>query len=234
NSHDEERSRVGTMTNWLLRDLARNDSEWLIAFWHHPPYTKGTHDSDVEDQLIEMREVMLPILEDNGVDLVLAGHSHIYERSMLLDRAYSTPTTANGVILDDGDGHPEGDGAYRKSAHQHPHEGTVAVVAGNGKGARRLGLSPVHRVSIVEVGSVLMDLEGDTMTVRMLNSAGVVRDEFQIVKRGEIDPPTPLRDPWSPFGPSIIPVVRQAEEVELHLIPRPLASDAVVYFTLDG
>ena len=32
----------------------------------------------------------MPILESHGVDLVLAGHSHIYERSMLLNRAYVT------------------------------------------------------------------------------------------------------------------------------------------------
>ncbi|NIP92048.1 MAG: hypothetical protein GWO24_00635, partial [Akkermansiaceae bacterium] len=184
NSHDEERSEVGAMATWLQEDLAQNQADWLIAFWHHPPYSKGTHDSDREGQLIEMREIMLPLLEAHGVDLVLAGHSHTYERSMLLDGAYATPSTSEGVILDDGDGHPESDGAYRKSAHNHPHEGTVAVVAGHGRSAGRIGLLPLHRKSIVEVGSVLMDLGGDTMTVRMINSEGVVRDEFQIVKRG--------------------------------------------------
>ena len=51
-----------------------------------------------------MREQIMPILESHGVDLVLTGHSHIYERSMLMDGAYSTPTTVANVILDDGDG----------------------------------------------------------------------------------------------------------------------------------
>lgn len=234
NSHDEERSQVGRMATWLLNDLTQNDSDWLIAFWHHPPYTRGTHISDAEDQLIEMREVMMPILEGHGVDLVLAGHSHIYERSMLLDGAYATPTTSAGVILDDGDGHPEGDGAYRKSLHSHPHEGTVAVVAGHGRGAARIGLFPLHRKSIVEVGSVLLDLAGDTMTVRMINQGGTIRDEFQIIKRGEVAPRTPLADPWSPFGPALVTAERELGKTELHVFANPPADDAIVYFTLDG
>ena len=39
---------------------------------------------------------------------MLTGHSHIYERSMLIDGAYHTPTIADGVVLDDGDGDPKG------------------------------------------------------------------------------------------------------------------------------
>ena len=43
---------------------------------------------------------------------------------MLMDGAYDTPTTAEGVILDDGDGRIGGDGAYRKSKGLRPHEGS--------------------------------------------------------------------------------------------------------------
>ncbi|MFP6878194.1 MAG: metallophosphoesterase [Roseibacillus sp.] len=236
NSHDEERSQVGRMATWLQQDLAQNSADWLIAFWHHPPYSKGSHHSDAEDQLIEMREVMVPILEDHGVDLILAGHSHLYERSMLLDGAYDTPTLSKGVILDDGDGDPAGDGAYRKSAHNHPHEGTVAVVAGHGRGAvaSRFAYTPVHRKSILEAGSVLLDLEGDTVTVRMLNSEGVVRDVFQLIKRDTVAPRVPLVDPWSPLGPAIVSADRTPGETQVHLFARPLATDAILYYTLDG
>ena len=235
NSHDEARGEADRMATWLRQDLARNDLDWLIAFWHHPPYSKGSHHSDVEDQLIEMREVMMPILEDHGVDMVLAGHSHIYERSMLLDRAYATPTDPFGVILDDGDGNADGDGSYLKSAHLHPHGGTVAVVSGHGHGSGfSFGLSPVHRISLKEGGSVLMDLEGDTMKVTMLNEEGVVRDEFQLIKRGEVAPRLPLSDPWSPFGPAIVTSERTRGKVQAHLIAQPNVPDATVYYTLDG
>jgi len=66
------------MARWLKLDLERTKADWIIAYFRHPPYTKGTHDSDREKQLIEMRTHVMPVLETGGVDLVLAGHSHIY------------------------------------------------------------------------------------------------------------------------------------------------------------
>ena len=85
-----DRSSNGPMCNWLREDLAANTNQWLIAYFHHPPYSKGSHDSDLpwEFELVEMRENVNPILESYGVDLVLAGHSHSYERSFLLSGHY--------------------------------------------------------------------------------------------------------------------------------------------------
>jgi hypothetical protein len=137
-----------------------------------------------------MREHIMPILEDGGVDIVFTGHSHIYERSMLIDGAYATPTTAEGVVLDDGDGDPRGDGAYRKSDGLRPHEGTVVIVTGHGgTGLSRIGTVPImRRVIFPEHGSVIVDVKGDTATAIMLNSKGKQRDLFRIVKRGRVTP----------------------------------------------
>ena len=82
---DEYRTDPGAMATWLRSDLASTSQNWTIAFWHHPPYSKGSHDSDTEYELVGMREVFLPILEANGVDLVLTGHSHDYERTWLIN-----------------------------------------------------------------------------------------------------------------------------------------------------
>lgn len=66
--------RWGTkrMIEWLKADLANNRLPWTIAYWHHPPYTKASHDSDsLEDsrgRLSWVREKILPLLEDKGVD----------------------------------------------------------------------------------------------------------------------------------------------------------------------
>ncbi len=197
-SHDLDRSPDAAMAQWLRADLEQAKAKWLIAFWHHPPYTLGSHDSNKEQQLIEMRENFMPILESAGVDLVLTGHSHIYERSMLIDGAYHTPTVAENVVLDDGDGNPEGDGAYRKSEGLHPNEGHVSVVTGNG-GAdmSRRGTMPVMREIIVEYGSVIVDIDGDTLKGIMLNKDGVTRDLFSIVKEGSVTPKR-IAKPWQP------------------------------------
>src|SRR5687767_5402286 len=121
------------MLNWLEQDLAANTNDWIIAFFHHPPYTKGSHSSDREIEHIEMRENVMPILESYGVDLVLGGHSHIYERSFLLSGHYnSSSTLAPGMIRDAGSGRPTDTGAYRKtSSGPNANEGAVYVVAGS-------------------------------------------------------------------------------------------------------
>jgi hypothetical protein len=145
-----------------------------------------------------MRTYIMPILESGGVDLVLTGHSHIYERSMLMDGAYATPTVAENVILDDGDGDPKGGGPYRKSAGLHPNNGTVQVVAGHGGTTYgRKGTMPVMRSIWVENGSVIIDVDGDTLRGVMVNNFGDLRDQFSIVKRGTVEHER-LASPWQP------------------------------------
>ncbi|MCC7373773.1 MAG: metallophosphoesterase family protein [Verrucomicrobiales bacterium] len=197
-SHDLDRRPTEPMARWLKADLDKARAEWLIAFWHHPPYTKGSHDSEKEKDLTEMRQLIMPIIEQGGVDVVLTGHSHSYERSMLMDGAYATNIVSENVILDDGDGDPSGDGAYRKSAGIHPHEGAVQVVTGNGgQTLGRTGSLSVMRKIIIEHGSVLIDVEGDTLLARMINRDGVERDLFSVVKRGKVTP-VRLALPWQP------------------------------------
>ena len=54
------------MMQWATQDIAQArvtpGVQWLVAVFHHPPYTKGTHDSDYEIELVEMRESYLPVL----------------------------------------------------------------------------------------------------------------------------------------------------------------------------
>lgn len=190
NSFDLDRAPTAAMAQWLKADLEATRADWIIAFWHHPPYTAGTHHSNAEVELIEMRQHIMPILEAAGVDLVLTGHSHVYERSMLMDGAYGTPTVAENFILDDGDGDPNGDGTYRKSAGLNPNEGTVQVVAGHGGTGvgRHQDTMPVMKRVFVEHGSVIVDVAGDTLTAIMLNFEGRQRDLFSIVKRGKVTP----------------------------------------------
>src|SRR5258706_592214 len=103
------------MGSWLKQDLAMNEKEWLIAFWHHPPYTKGSHDSDFEVELFEMRQNAVPILESYGVDLVLCGHSHCYERSFLIQGHYGSSWTFDESMKKDGGSGPaDASGPYFK------------------------------------------------------------------------------------------------------------------------
>jgi 3',5'-cyclic AMP phosphodiesterase CpdA len=93
------------MLTWLKADLEANSRDWLIAFWHSPPYTKGSHDSDnLFDNLgnmTEMRENAVRVLESYGVDLVMCGHSHIYERSYLINGHYGFSDSLEPEMIKD-------------------------------------------------------------------------------------------------------------------------------------
>ena len=61
---------------WLEQTLADAEATWIIAAMHHPPYSAGAHGSS-----IDVRDAFGPLFEEYGVDLVLAGHDHDYQRS---------------------------------------------------------------------------------------------------------------------------------------------------------
>lgn len=188
-SDDSNRAASGPMLTWLQADLASNTSAWTIAFWHHPPYTKGSHDSDnIKDsagRMADMRQNALPILEAAGVDLVLTGHSHSYERSMLIDRHYGLSSTlSNEMILDATSGDPAGTGSYHKlSAGSAAHEGAVYSVVGcSGKISGGSLDHPAMQVSINSLGSMVLDIEGPVLFARFLDDSGQVLDQFSITK----------------------------------------------------
>ena len=184
-SYESSRAPGGAMLSWAAADLAASDADWVIAFWHHPPYSKGSHDSDHERAMMEMRADVLPVLEAGGVDLVLTGHSHAYERSPLLDGHYGDSTTFTAAMLRDaGDGRVEGDGPYAKPLGRTARGGTVYVVAGNGAEVRGGGAldHPALPVAFAVLGSLVVDVAGPTLSVRLLSDRGEVHDAFTITK----------------------------------------------------
>lgn len=184
-SMTSNRSGAGPMLTWLRSDLEATTQQWTIAFWHHPPYSKGSHDSDVDIEMNEMRQNALPILEDYGVDLMLSGHSHSYERSFLIDSHYgNSGTFVSSMKKDGGSGRPEGSGAYHKGTlGPGPHEGAVYAVAGSsGQTAGGTLNHPAMYISLNNLGSMVLDVNGERMNVKFLRENGVVADSFTIIK----------------------------------------------------
>ncbi len=186
-SHDTDRSPDGAMAQWLKADLAATKREWIVAFFHHPTYTKGTHDSDKEARSIEMRQAFLPILEAGGVDLVLTGHSHVYERSFLIDGHYGAAATFDAAanVKQKGNGRADGDGVYHKPRGRVAHVGEVSVVAGSAghASAKPVPLNhPAMVVSLNEAGSAVVDIDGLKLNLTFINEQGEKRDWFTIVK----------------------------------------------------
>jgi 3',5'-cyclic AMP phosphodiesterase CpdA len=62
--------------DWLDKQLAASGSEWKIMFFHHPLYSSGETHGSAELQ----RGLLEPVFLKYGVNVVLAGHEHFYER----------------------------------------------------------------------------------------------------------------------------------------------------------
>jgi hypothetical protein len=190
-SYESSRAPGSAMLTWLQSDLQATSRDWIIAFWHHPPYSKGSHDSDTEIELKQMRENVLPILEARGVDLVLGGHSHSYERSYLIDSHYGMASSyGQAFVKDSGDGRPSGSGAYEKPVlGPQPHLGAVYAVAGSSGQASGGALNhPAMLVSLNVLGSLVLDVNGNRLDATFLDNLGGIRDTFTIVKQPALLP----------------------------------------------
>jgi len=200
-SSDSSWTRDGMMLKWLRADLEANKQDWLIAYCHHPPYTKGSHDSDndrdSDARMRMMRERVLPILENHGLDLMLCGHSHSYERSYLTDGHYGLSRTLDkkAHFKSTKDGRQDGTGVYVKPTRgPAPHEGAVYVVAGSSGQISGGDLDhPVNFISKNVLGSLVLDIDGHRLDATFIDDKAVVRDTFTIVKGAdESAPSSPL------------------------------------------
>jgi hypothetical protein len=192
-SYDVPRSASAAMATWLNQDLAANNEKWVVAYWHHPPYTKGSHDSDndnfLDGELVEMREEIVPILEAYGVDLILNGHSHSYERSMLIDGHYgnSNSFNANHQVDNSTGNYPAVDCPYHKDSNApSTHNGTVYCVMGNSGKTSGIDSEWPHPVMVsytnTEVGALIINVKNNRLDATFCTGTGAIYDHFTIVK----------------------------------------------------
>jgi len=189
--------------DWAKKDLAEAKSrgrQWLIVMFHRPPYTSGTH---TDDDFTKAQFV--PVLESAGVDLVLCGHSHVAERSFLLNNSK--------IVNEDLSNYPKNGIA----------PGTVYVVSGN---AGQTGnLAGKHKLMAFQMGDIggfeIVYINGDTLRGKYMKKDGKVIDSFTMIKAGNFtrveisDPaqrplqyvfnyPNPLRLSQTPAGLKIV------------------------------
>jgi hypothetical protein len=196
------------MVDWLKADLETCSADWIIAYMHQGPYSKGSHDSDTELNLKNTRLYVVPLLESHGADLVLCGHSHSYERSCLNDGHYGLSSTWNPATMRkwpgngsdlggvDGSGSFISGNSLAGGIYQKPaaiaRTGTVYAVNGASSllaswwGGSSATVNPTphpaHQVSLRVVGGMAIDIEGSRMKIQYLDPNGAVRDDFTILK----------------------------------------------------
>ncbi len=66
--------------DWLEDTLRSSTATWKIVALHHPPYSAGYQGSSMA-----VRRAFVPLFEHHGVQLVLSGHDHDYQRSNVIN-----------------------------------------------------------------------------------------------------------------------------------------------------
>jgi 3',5'-cyclic AMP phosphodiesterase CpdA len=153
---------------WLEADLKavdRTATPWIIVTHHRPMYScGGAHGSDTD-----LRVAWQPILDQYEVDIVFAGHDHLYERSR----------PVRGLMGIDGQLAQEGpNGAPVNQS------GTVYVVSA-GAGAPLYGADPScnHTYVTESVRNyTIVEIEGRTLRFKAFRLEGSELDSFEITK----------------------------------------------------
>ena len=80
--------------------LSKSTAKYKIVFGHYPLYASGNHLTQAKDalSLLKLRELLEPILKEHQVDLYLAGHEHMYERTEPIDGVTHVVSGAAGKV----------------------------------------------------------------------------------------------------------------------------------------
>ncbi|SKC06214.1 metallophosphoesterase [Dyadobacter psychrophilus] len=181
---------LGRQVQWIKKDLAANkNKDWIVAYWHHPPYSQGSRNSETESDLIKIRENFIRILERNGVDLILCGHSHVYERSRLIqghyDKADTFDPATHNLSNSSGryDASPQSCPYFKKTDSN---KGTVYVVSGSAGqlGSKAAGFphKAMYYSDAERSGGMVLEVEANRLDAKWIGLDGVIYDQFTIEK----------------------------------------------------
>lgn len=93
--------REAVQTAWLAAELASpasQDADFRVAVFHHLPYTNLWDDADGYNGTTFTRNFWVPLFEQHGVDLVVCGHAHAYERGERNGVMYTVVGGAGGLL----------------------------------------------------------------------------------------------------------------------------------------
>ena len=158
NSEDKENDlSPGTAQRaWLERTLAEGTARWTLVFGHRAIYPGSRSGGDAN-----LRNHLVPLLEQHGVDIYLSGHDHVYMRTF--------PMRAHTPIAKDDEPN------YRAPG------GPIHVVSGGGgKSLYTIIPQPHLAKAFAKDHLVLFEATPEQLTGRVLNAQGDELDRFSI------------------------------------------------------
>lgn len=182
---------LSPQVKWVKEDLKLNKNKgWVIAFWHYPPYSMGTHNSDTDGIMTKIRENFIRILEREGVDLVVCGHSHVYERSRLMKGHYGLEGSFDPKKHNLSNASGYDDGSSKSAAYLKKKTGaagTVYVVSGSasyvGKPEASWPHDAMYYSNATDAGAAIIEVEGKRLDFKWICGDGLIRDQFTIKKK---------------------------------------------------
>jgi acid phosphatase type 7 len=185
-----------TFVQWLAEDMKNSKADWKIVSYHHPGFNSSKAHYDYQ-----MMRLLSPILEELGVDLVLTGHVHNYQRTVPLKfEPKKDKTGTQYVISDEGrvDGKFTLDETYDGVTNTKP-KGIIYIVTGAGgaplydvtlsgkpdlwKHDPQANWVPFTTKIVSDIHSFTMiETSGKSLVLKQLDAKGVVFDEIKITK----------------------------------------------------
>lgn len=149
--------------NDLLKTTSNPNIDWTIIFFHRPFYSASASD------FASMTKTYHPIFEEFGVDLVLQGHSHNYQRTYPL--LFNDETNSKPII------------SVKEQSHYHDPKGVIFVVAGTGGES----IQPLNKKSFLVstyegYGCLNVEINGNSMSVEYYSDLNESIDKFTITK----------------------------------------------------
>ena len=184
------------LVEWMQQDIKSSTADWKIVAFHEPGFNSSkTHDE------FQLMRLLSPVMEELGVDMVLNGHVHNYQRTMPLKFAPKLSEKGDAYVISK-EGSVDGtftldqkfDGVTQTKA-----DGIVYIVTGAGGAGlydsnlsnkpelwKREGkenwvpftvklISDIHSFTMIET-------EGKKLTLRQINLNGETIDEIQMTK----------------------------------------------------
>ncbi len=179
---------LGAQVTWIKKDLAANTKSWVIAYWHHPPFSMGSNNGDTQAEMINIRQNFIRILERMGVDLIICGHSHDYERSYLLKGYYGSEASFNPATHTLSTSSAKYDGSASSCPYttiSGANHGTVYVVSGSAGASGTIQSGYPHNAmpySVNDGGSFYFEIEDNRLDAKFIRRTGVVWDNFTVLK----------------------------------------------------
>jgi hypothetical protein len=152
----------------IVEDLeAHQDDRWIVVYLHQPVYCT-TCTALSQSDANAFRDVYQPLFDEYGVDLVLQGHSHLYER--IKPMAYE-----NTIVDDDADD----DDVFINP------DGQVYVTVGTG-GKQLSSLTPTSDDKqdklLYEYGFLKVSATQSSLAADFIRADGAILDSFSIVQ----------------------------------------------------